>query len=198
MSRPPDPDITETPIRSDRVYDGSFLKVRRDTVRLPNGREGTREYIVHPGAVVVVPLLDNDRVVMVRQYRYPVQRVILEFPAGKLDAREAPLECARRELLEETGYTAKEWTVAGRMHLAVGYSDEIIHICFASGLTAGEPNPDEDEFLNVEIMPVDEVLDACRSGAITDAKSLTCTLWLQNVRSGQWPLQSAGGAVTPP
>lgn len=198
MSRPPDPDITETPIRSDRVYDGSFLKVRRDTVRLPNGREGTREYIVHPGAVVVVPLLDNDRVVMVRQYRYPVQRVILEFPAGKLDAREAPLECARRELLEETGYTAKEWTVAGRMHLAVGYSDEIIYICFASGLTAGEPNPDEDEFLNVEIMPVDEVLDACRSGAITDAKSLTCALWLQNVRSGQWPLQSAGGAVTPP
>lgn len=186
MTRQLDTDIIETPIDSESVYEGSFLKVRRDTVRLPNGRHGTREYIVHPGAVVVVALLDDDRVVMVRQYRHPVQRVILEFPAGKLDPGEAPLACAQRELLEETGYTAKRWIAAGKMHLAVGYSDEVIHIYFAAGLTAGDARLDEDEFLNVELLSVEQVLEACRSGEITDAKSLSCALWLENVHSGRW------------
>src|SRR5690606_37881018 len=121
-------DITETTIESESVFEGKLLKVRRDRVRLPNGREATREYIKHPGAVVVMALLDDDHVVMVRQYRYAVQQLILEFPAGKLDPGEAPLDCAQRELMEETGYSARQWTPLGQMHLAVGYSDEVIHI----------------------------------------------------------------------
>lgn len=179
-------DLTETTITSESVFEGSFLKVRRDTVRLPNGREGTREYVLHPGAVVVIAFVDDDHVVMVRQYRYPVRQMMLEFPAGKLDAGEPPLECAKRELLEETGYSASNWKQVATMHLAVGYSDEVLHIFVAQGLSAGERQPDEDEFLHVDVVAISDVLDACREGGITDAKSLSCTLWLQNIHEGRW------------
>lgn len=181
--------LIEHSIKSELVHRGSFLQVRLDTVRLPHGGQTTREYVVHPGAVVVIGLLDDGRVLLERQFRYPVSRVMTEFPAGKLDAGELPLICAQRELLEETGYSAREWAYAGPMHLAIGYSDEVIHIFFARGLTAGERQLDADEFLDVCSMMPAELLDGVRSGQVTDAKTLSCCLWLQNVQSGAWSLE---------
>ena len=180
--------LIEHPIKSELVHQGSFLQVKRDTVRLPHGGEATREYVVHPGAVVVIGLLEDGRVLLERQFRYPVGLVMTEFPAGKLDAGEQPLFCAKRELLEETGYTASEWAYAGPMHLAIGYSTEVIHVFFARGLKAGERQLDADEFLDVCSMTPAELIDGVRTGQVTDAKTLSCCLWLQNVQSGVWAL----------
>ncbi|CAM5208382.1 ADP-ribose pyrophosphatase OS=Castellaniella defragrans OX=75697 GN=HNR28_001527 PE=4 SV=1 [Castellaniella defragrans] len=183
-----DAHLVETRIHSETLCDGDFLKARRDIVRMPDGGTASREYILHPGAVVVVPLLDDGHVLLERQFRYPVGRVMTEFPAGKLDPQEPPLNCGRRELLEETGYTAQEWAYAGPLHLAIGYSNEVIHIFFARGLQAGTRHLDADECLDVHIVSDETFFAACRSGAVTDAKTLSCALWLQNVRSGQWRL----------
>lgn len=184
-----DAHLREVRTAGESILEGRFLKARRDQVRLPDGGTSTREYIVHPGAVVVVPLLDDGRVVLERQYRYPVGEVILEFPAGKLDPGEAPLHCGRRELLEETGFTAREWARAGAMHLAVGYSTEIIHIYFARGLVAGKPSLDPGEFVDVFAASVAELLEWCRSGRVTDAKTLACVVHLQNLTTGGWALE---------
>ena len=181
--------LVETKISSEQVYKGSFLSILRDTVRLPDGKQATREYVVHPGAVVVIALLDDGRVVLERQHRYPVGRVMVEFPAGKLDAAENPQYCGQRELLEETGYRATQWAYAGPMHLAIAYSDEVLHIYFAKGLTLGERKLDDGESLDVFTATPEELLAMCGQGVVTDAKTLTCTLWLQNVLSGAWPLQ---------
>lgn len=181
--------LIEVPVESQELFEGSFLKARKDIVRLPNGRTASREYIVHPGAVVVIPLLDNGKVLLERQYRHPIGQVMTEFPAGKLDPGEDPLTCAQRELLEETGYTATEWAKAGALHLAISYSTEIIHIFFARGLTYSKRQLDQDEFLETCEMRVDELLQACRLGDVTDAKTLSCTLWLQNLMNGSWPLE---------
>ncbi|ROT46582.1 NUDIX domain-containing protein [Pusillimonas sp. NJUB218] len=183
-----DAHLTETTLQSTTVYEGSFLKARRDVVRLPNGNTASREYIIHPGAVVIIPLLEDDQVLLERQYRYPVGKVMTEFPAGKLDPHETPLACAQRELLEETGYTAGQWAYAGALDLAIAYSTEVIHIFFAKDLRPGQAQLDHDEFLEVKIARVDDVLAACGAGGITDAKTLTCMLWLQNVRNGAWTL----------
>jgi len=180
--------LVETLIESHSVYDGNFLKARRDTVRLPNGKTSSREYIVHPGAVVIVPLLSDDTVLVERQFRYPVAEVMTEFPAGKLDPGEPPLTCAIRELVEETGYRAREWAYAGKMHLAIAYSTEIIHVFFARCLTPGSAKLDDDEFLQCQSVAVADLFAAARDGLVTDAKTLTCLLWLQNARTGGWPL----------
>ena len=187
-----DEHLIEQRIDRQELFSGRFLHAFRDTVRLPDGRQATREFVVHPGAVVVVPLLEGPdgqlRIVLERQYRYPVGQVMVELPAGKLDAGEDPLLCGQRELLEETGYQAREWARAGQMHLAIAYSTEVIHIYFARGLSLGERQLDQGEFLDVFTATADELMAWCRDGKVTDAKTLSCMVWVQNVLSGAWPL----------
>lgn len=189
---PPDADIAhlrETCVEAGQAWRGGFLDVRSDRVALPDGSETRREYIVHPGAVMIVPLLGADRVVVERQWRYPMGRAMLEFPAGKLESGEPVLACAVRELIEETGYRAAEWARAGILHNAIGYSDEGIEVWFARGLERGERRLDAGEFLDVFDAGVDELDAAARDGAITDAKTLIGLLWLDRWRSGRWPLR---------
>jgi len=188
-TEPGDAHLREEKLSSEPVFDGKLLHVRRDQVRLPSGDTASREYIVHPGAVMVVPLLDDGRLVVERQFRYPLGRVMLEFPAGKLEVGEPVLECAARELAEETGYRAAEWAYAGVLHNAIAYSTEGIHIWFARGLTLGERGLDHGEFLDVAAMGFDELMALAQRGELTDAKTLIGLLWLQNWRNGHWPLQ---------
>ena len=183
---PVDGHLRETLLEGEQVYRGHFLDVRRDRIRLPNGDTAHREYIVHPGAVMVVPLLDDGRLVVERQFRYPLGRVVLEFPAGKLDAGESPLQCAIRELVEETGYRAREWARAGILHNAVAYSTEGIEVWFARGLVAGERRLDAGEFLDVTTTTLRALVDLARRGELTDAKTLIGLNWLQSWHAGQW------------
>ena len=185
---PGDAHLREETLTSELVYKGHFLELRRDVVRLPTGREAPREYVIHPGAVMIVATLPDGRLVMERQYRYPVRQTMIEFPAGKLDAGEDPWLCAQRELMEETGYRAREWAKAGVLHPVIAYSTEVIEIWFARDLTLGERQLDSEEFLDVFTATPDELLAWCQQGLVTDAKTLTGALWLQNVLSGGWPL----------
>ena len=183
-----DEHLIEHRIDSQELFKGHFLHAFRDTVRLPSGLTATREYVTHPGAVMIIPLLDDGRLLMERQYRYPMQQVMLEFPAGKLDAGEKPQHCAQRELREETGYSATHWAHAGVMHPVISYSTEFIDIWFARGLQPGPRQLDEGEHLDILSMGITEFFAACQQGLITDAKTLAGALWLQNHLSGQWPL----------
>lgn len=167
---------------------GNFLHVVRDTVRLPNGRSATREFVLHPGAVAVVPLLDDGRIVLERQYRHAAGQVVIEIPAGKLDPGEAALVCGQRELLEETGYVAREWAYAFTVHPTVSYADEALQVWFARGLAPGKAQLDQDEFLDVFTATPEEFFGWCRDGSIIDSKTLSAALWLQNVLSGAWKL----------
>lgn len=183
-----DAHLREDTLTSDVVYQGHFLKVHRDLVALPDGREAVREYVVHPGAVMVVPLLPDGRLVMERQYRYPVRQTMIEFPAGKLDAGEGGLACAQRELIEETGYRAKRWAKAGVMHPVIGYATEVIEVWFADELSAGDRRLDEGEFLDVFTATQQELEDWMRDGLLTDVKTVVGLMWLLQWRAGNWPL----------
>jgi ADP-ribose pyrophosphatase len=191
--------LRELTLSSEQVYAGRFLNVWRDQVQTPLGLLAQREHIKHPGAVVVVPLLDADTVVVEHQFRYPLQRVMCEFPAGKLDdaERQSPdltlpkshvgvWRCAVRELAEETGYTGAQWAYAGAMHNAIAYCDEIIHICFARGLHAGPSALDEGEHLQVGHASFDELQAAALRAELTDAKTITALWWWQQLRLGHW------------
>lgn len=183
-----EPHLVEHFSQGERVFDGRLLQVRRDTITLSTGEPATREYIVHPGAVMVVPLLDDGRLVMERQFRYPLGRVLIEFPAGKLDPGESVWACAQRELAEETGYRAAEWARAGLIHNACAYSTEGIELWFARGLSLGERQLDHGEHIDLLLLSVAELDALAARGEITDAKTLIGLQWLQRWQAGAWQL----------
>lgn len=185
---PDDAHLRERCSSSREVYRGHFLEVYRDEIVLPDGGHTGREYMRHPGAVMIVPLLDDGRLVMERQFRYPLDRAMLEFPAGKLEPGEPGIVCGVRELFEETGFTAREWAYAGRLHNAIAYCDEHIQIWFARGLQPGERRLDAGEFLDVFAATPEELAGWVLEGRVTDAKTSIGLLWLQQWRAGAWPL----------
>ncbi len=169
-------DLLEKKISGKAVYEGSFLTLYKDEIELPNGKNATREYLRHPGAACVVPLTDDGYVIMVKQYRYPLGKVMLEIPAGKLDKGEDHRLCAERELKEETGAIAKQLFYLGGLAVTPAYTDEIIHMYLARGLSFGDKNPDEDEFLEVVRIPLAKAVNMVLNGEIIDAKTQTALL----------------------
>ena len=193
MNNQVDAHLIETKLKSEALFSGHFLHAFRDTVALPDGSQATREYVTHPGAVMIIPMLEEPgqplRLVMERQYRYPVQQVMIEFPAGKLDPQESTLQCAQRELFEETGYRAQQWAKAGVLHPVISYSTEFIEVWFAKDLSLGERRLDEGEFLEVFLQTPESLQQDCLNGKVTDAKTLTGMFWLQNVLQGNHTLE---------
>lgn len=186
MDTPDDSHLRETRIDGELAYDGHFLKVTRDRIKLPDGKVSQREFIRHPGAVVILPLLDDGRVLLERQFRYPNGRVFIEFPAGKIDPGEESLASAKRELEEETGYTAAQWHFVCTIHNAIAYSDEHLDLFLARGLTAGEAKLDDGEFLDTFTATIPELLEMVRRGEITDVKTVIGTFWLEKFAAGTW------------
>jgi ADP-ribose pyrophosphatase len=192
-----DSHLREHTVSREQLLQGHFLHVVRETVRLPDGGSATREFVLHPGAVAIVPLLDDGRIVLERQYRHATGKVMIEIPAGKLDPGEGALVCAQRELLEETGYVAREWAHAFTMYPTVAYSDEAIGIWFARGLEHRGARLDEGEFLDVISATPEEFLGWCRDGLVQDSKTLAAALWIQNVTGGTWKLDWQALPSTP-
>ena len=181
--------LAEETISQEWVFRGKLLQVRRDVVRLPDGNTAQREYIVHPGAVMIIPITDSGEVVLERQFRYPLGREMIELPAGKIDPGESPLATGQRELLEETGYTAAQWQYVTTIHLAIGYSNERIDFYIARGLQQEGARLDHGEFLDVFTLPIAEALEWLRDGRISDSKTVAGLLWLDKIQSGKWKVE---------
>ncbi|MGB9859138.1 MAG: NUDIX domain-containing protein [Moorellaceae bacterium] len=177
--------LREVCVKSERIYTGKILNLRRDIVLLPDGREASREVVEHTGAVAIVALEPDGRIYLVRQYRYPIGRVTLEIPAGKLDAGEDPATCARRELMEEIGLAAGELRLLLTFYSTPGFSDEIMYLFLATGLRPQKSQPDEDEFLEVVCLPLEEAVEKIRTGEIVDAKSIAGLLTVRYKVTGQ-------------
>jgi ADP-ribose pyrophosphatase len=181
-----DKHLLEKQLTSTQVFDGHLMKVYQDTVALPDGGQALREYTKHPWAVMIIPVLDDSRLVMERQFRYPLNRVFLEFPAGKCEKGEPPEYTARRELIEETGYRAKSFSYLTTIHPVISYSTEEILLYTAHGLSAGDRQLDDHEFLDIVLVSLPELLDNIRHGLVTDVKTIIGAFWLEKIRSTAW------------
>ncbi|ABP34253.1 NUDIX domain-containing protein [Polynucleobacter asymbioticus] len=179
-----DKHLREDVISSEDIYGGIFLKMKRDKVSLPDGEVAIREYLTHPGAVAIVAILDDGRVLLERQFRYPINKACIEIPAGKLEIGENHLLCAQRELEEETGYTAKKWSYIRRIHPVISYSTEFIDIYLAEGLVPGPSHLDDEEFLDVFAAPLEQLIVWVEEGEITDVKTTISAYWLDRYRRG--------------
>ena len=177
-------DLKETCLSSEIVYGGGFIKVRKDSARMPDGSVGAREYITHPGAVAILALLDNGNLLMERQFRYAPQQEFIELPAGKIDQGESILHTAQRELLEETGYVAREWTHLTTAWPCIGYSDERLEYFLARGLTHQGKKLDEGEFLEVIELSLPQAMEWIRLGKISDSKTMVGLFWLEKKLNG--------------
>lgn len=179
-----DDHLREDRISGEDIYGGIFLHMKRDQVRLPDGQQAAREYLTHPGAVAIVAILDDGRVLLERQYRYPIAKACIEIPAGKLEIGEDHLLCAQRELEEETGYTAKRWSYIRRIHPVISYSTELIDIYLAEDLIPGPSKLDDEEFLDVFAAPLEQLIAWVEEGEITDVKTTISAYWLDRYRRG--------------
>ncbi|MGE5701458.1 MAG: NUDIX domain-containing protein [Clostridia bacterium] len=172
--------LYEKTIASEQIYDGRIIKVKVDDVLLPNGKTAKREIVNHQGAVAVMAITEDRKLLAVRQFRKPLERSIIEIPAGKLELGEEPLACAIRELAEETGYTAKQFTHLSSFYTSPGFADELLHLYVAEGLTQGEAQPDEDEFVEVLHLSLDEAKQLHADGEIRDAKTVLALFAWEN------------------
>lgn len=179
-----DTHLREERISGDDIYQGIFLNMKRDQVSLPDGTQAVREYLTHPGAVAILAILDDGRVLMERQYRYPIAKACIEIPAGKLEHGEDRLLCAKRELEEETGYSAKRWSFIRRIHPVISYSTEFIDLYLAEDLVSGKSHLDDEEFLDIFAAPLEQLLEWVEQGEITDVKTTIATYWLDRYRRG--------------
>jgi ADP-ribose pyrophosphatase len=180
--------LEERTVDSKLVYEGAFLRIRKDRAALPDGSIHGREWVMHPGAAAMLALGDDGRVLIVRQYRYAMQQVYVELPAGKIDAGENALQTAKRELLEETGYVAREWAHLTQIHPAIGFSNELLDIYVARGLELrDQARPDHGELLDVEWVSVAWLLDELRAGRLPDVKTHIAVMHLQRMLAGDWP-----------
>lgn len=179
-------ELIETCISSEDILQGNWILAKRDQVRLPSGNLGQREFLVHPGAVIIIPVLDDGKILFERQFRYPLNRIFIELPAGKIDPGEDLLLTGQRELLEETGFEAADWVYLGLQHPCIGYSTEVIHIFLARGLISGPPSRDEDEALQLFAMSIEEALSMIQSGELTDGKTIVSLMWAEKFLNGTW------------